>query len=506
MVYFKNSTVLKILDYYKDLWSLSYLTGLAHWDLETYMPKMATNYRGEAMARVSTIRQKKFLDKDFVDLINKASKEDNLSDYEKGIVRVLKQSLKFYQKVPSAFLEEFVKLTNKSTIVWSEAKKNNDFDTFKPYLKNLFNKNRQIADYLGYGDSPYDALLDLYEEDLTSKEVSLFFDQIIPPLKKLISEVLTSKNYSKNHFLENTKYDKNKMMALNEKVLKDLWGEFGKDGNFRLDVSSHPFTTSFNKGDTRITTWYHEKDFARSLMAVIHEFGHALYDLQSDEKIEMTPIAGGSSLVLHESQSRFWENHIGRSKEFIEKYIKDMRSLVNLKDLKVNDVYEYLNQVKPSLLRVEADEITYHMHIALRFEIEKGLIEGKLKINDIQEIWNTKMKEYLGITPKTDKEGVLQDIHWAHGSVGYFPTYSLGTFLGSQWEEKITKEEISRAWPTLSDKNNEYIKIENWLKAKIHKWGSTYTLKDLLAKNKMKFDPNINIKYLQDKYSKIYNF
>lgn len=497
MLYFKNSTILKILDYYKDLWSLSYLSGLASWDLETYMPRRATIFRGEALARVSTLRQKLFLDSDFLKLLDTASKIKNLTDQEKGVLRVLKQSLKLYQKVPSSFFESFEKLTSKSTVVWSEAKTNNDFKTFEPYLKKILDKNKEFADYLGYINSPYDALLDIYEEGLTSNEVTNFFADVLPPLKNLLNKIVTSPNYKAIHFLESKKYDKNKMMALNEKVLKDLWSNYGKDGNFRLDVSSHPFTISFNNQDTRITTWYNETDFARSLMATVHEFGHALYDMQYDDELNMTPIAGGSSLIIHESQSRFWENHIGRSKEFIKKYIKDIRNLVDKQDLSVEEVYSYLNQVKPSLLRVEADEVTYHMHIALRFEIEKGLIEGKLKVNEIQEIWNAKMKDYLGITPKTDKEGVLQDIHWAHGSVGYFPTYSMGTFLGSQWEEKIQKEGV---------KNNEYTKIESWLKTKIHKWGSTYTLKDLLSKNKMKYDPSVNINYLEEKYSKIYNF
>lgn len=497
MVYFKNPTILKILNYYKDLWSLSYLSAVTHWDLETYMPKLGANYRGEALARVSTIKQKMFLNKDFVELINKASKNKDLNDYEKGVVRNLKESLKIYQKVPSSFLEGFEKLTNKATVVWSKAKAENDFNLFKPYLKNIFEENRKLADYLGFKDSPYDALLDLYETDLKSKDVNNFFESVIPPLKELLQKIVSSKNYQKTHFLEETKYNKEKMITLNEKILKDLWQNYGREGNFRLDISSHPFTTSFSTQDTRITTWYHDSDFARSLMAVIHEFGHALYDLQSPEGMEATPISGGSSLVIHESQSRFWENHIGRSKEFIKKYIQDIRGVVDMKDLTVDDVYEYLNQVKPSLLRVEADEVTYHMHIALRFEIEKGLIEGKLKINDIEEIWNTKMQEYLGIKPKNSSQGVLQDIHWSHGSVGYFPTYSLGTFLGSQWEKEIQKQKV---------KNNEYTKIEDWLKNKIHKYGSTYTLEKLLEKQKMIFDPSVNLNYLNSKYSKIYNF
>ena len=495
MKVFKNPVVLKILDYYKDLWSLSYLSGLASWDLETYMPKKAADYRGEALARVSTIRQKKFLEKDFVKLINKASKEKDLNDAEKGVIRNMLQSLKLYQKVPSSFLEEFEVLTNKATVVWSEAKQKNNFNLFKPYLEKIYDKNRKLADLLGYNESPYDALLDLYEEELTSKEVSNFFNEVLTPLKSLLNKIVSSPNYKKTHFLETKKYDKNKMIALNEKVLKDLWPEYGKEGNFRLDVSSHPFTISFNNQDTRITTWYNDTDFARSLMATVHEFGHALYDMQYANELNMTPIAGGSSLVIHESQSRFWENHIGRSKDFIKKYLNDIRDLLDEDNIDTNDVYSYLNQVKPSMLRVEADEVTYHMHIALRFEIEKGLIEGKLKIKDIKDIWNTKMKDYLGLTPKTDSEGVLQDIHWAHGSVGYFPTYSLGTFLGSQWEKMIEEEGIN---------NKDHEKIKIWLKNKIHKYGSTYTLKDLLSKNKMKFDPSVNIKYLEEKYLNIY--
>lgn len=479
---FQNPTILKILDYYKDLWSLSYLSGLASWDLETYMPKKASGYRGEAMARVSTIRQKLFLDKEFVNLVNKANSENNLTDQEKGIVRVLNQSLKFYQKVPSSFLEEFEKLTSKSTVVWAEAKEKNDYSMFAGDLEKVFGMNRQMAEYLGYKDSPYDALLDLYEEGLTSKTVSNFFSEIKNPLQDLLKNITTSKKYQKSHWLEDQKYDKDVLSKLNDKILKSFWGDSER---LRIDTSSHPFTISFNKNDTRITTRYHQKDFARSLFATIHEFGHALYDLQSSDALEMTPIAGGGSLVIHESQSRFWENHIGRSMEFIKKFKKDMEHAVGC-DLDTNDLYLYFNKVSPNLLRVESDELTYHFHIMLRFEIEKGIIEGKLKVKDLKEIWNQKMTEYLGITPTKDSEGVLQDIHWAHGSVGYFPTYSLGTFLGAQWEEKITGNP------------------NKWLEKNIHQFGSTYTLEDLLKKNNMDYDPSVNIKHLQQKYKKLY--
>ena len=489
--HFKNLTVLKILDYYKDLWALSYVSSVAHWDLETYMPQKGVVARGEALGRLSTIRQKMFLDKNFVALIHKAQNEKNLNDYESAIVRVLLRSLDFYEKIPSNFLEKFENLTNTATVIWRKAKEENSFEVFEKPLSDIFKMNKEMAEYLGYKDSAYDALLDLFEEDLTSKEVTNFFDEIKSPLSELLEGIVSSRNYLKAHKLESTKYDRLKMEALNQKVLKHFWNEMDR---FRIDVSSHPFTTSFGNNDTRITTWYHQTDFSRSLLATIHEFGHALYDLQSQNELEMTPIAGGSSLVIHESQSRFWENFIGRNDDFIKKFLSDFESVVG-KKLSLEDVSLYFNKVSPSLLRVEADEVTYHFHIMLRYEIEKGIIEGKIKVKDLPEIWNEKMNEYLGVSPKKDSEGVLQDIHWSGGSVGYFPTYSLGTFLGAQWESKIKD---------LGLKGNDYSGTKSFLEKNIHKFGSTYTLKDLLKKNKMTFDPKVNIKYLQEKYRKLY--
>ena len=480
---FTNKTILKINDYYKNIWALGYVAGVAHWDLETYMPSKGAEARGEALAKISSLMQKMSLDKDFVALIHKAEKEKGLTDAELGVVRVLSRSLKYYEKLPPAFIEEFEKLTNNATVVWRTAKEKNNFKLFEPYLTKIFDYNRQAANYLGYIDSPYDALLDLYEEGLTASRVEDFFGEIKQPLKDLLGKITKSKNYQKTHFLERAAYDRSKLQTLNTKILKTLWNDMDR---FRLDVSSHPFTTSFSNTDTRITTWYHKADFARSLLATVHEFGHALYDLQSDPSLEMTPIAGGSSLVIHESQSRFWENFVGRSESFIKKFLPDIQQAVNSK-LSADDVLTYFNKVTPGMLRVEADEVTYHFHIMLRFEIEKGIIEGKMKVKDLPEIWNSKMKEYLGITPKTDSEGVLQDIHWSGGSVGYFPTYSLGTFLGAQWEEEIDKQISKSANKQIAN----YEGIEKWLKEHIHKYGSTYTLEELLKKNKMEFDPKV---------------
>ncbi len=491
---FKNNIILQILDYYKTLWAISHVSAVNHWDLETYMPPMGAGARGEALAKMSTLRQKLFLDKSFVSLIHKSENEKDLTDAEKAVVRVLLRSLKSYEKLPPEFLEEFEILTNKATVIWREAKNNNKYKLFEPYLKKVFEMNRKAADYLGFKDSPYDALLDQYEEDLTVKTVEPYFNEIREPLKNLLSKILTSAKYSKSHPLDTAKYDKDKLKALNDKILKRFFADYGQ--RLRLDVSSHPFTTSFSNNDTRITTWYHQADFARSLMATVHEFGHALYDLQSASDLEMTPVGGGSSLVIHESQSRFWENFVGRSEAFIKEFIGDIRQATGNNKLTVTDVYQYFNKVTPSLNRVEADEVTYHFHIMIRFEIEKGLIEGTLKFKDVRDIWNSKMKGYLGITPKTDTDGVLQDIHWSGGTVGYFPTYSMGTSLGAQWEKQVNNE--------LRIMN--YEKISEWLKENVHKYGSTYTMPELLKKNKLKFDPSVNLNYLKAKYSKIYGF
>ena len=493
MKLFKNPTILKILDYYKNLWSLSYVSGVTHWDLETYMPKLGAGARGEALGRLSVIRQKMFLDREFVNLIHKSESIKSLNDQERAVVRILLHDLKFYDKLPPKFLKEFEILTNTATVIWREAKEKNNYKMFEKPLAKIFEMNMQMADHLGYKYSPYDALLDLFEEGLKVSTVESFFKTIKGPLKKLLTKIVKSKKYIKVHRLEKTKYDTAKMKVLNEKVLNYFWSDMDR---FRLDISSHPFTTSFGKDDTRITTWYHDTDFSRSLMATIHEFGHALYSLQSSDGLEMTPVAGGSSLVIHESQSRFWENFIGRSPEFINTFLNDFREVVKDPKLTADEVYLYFNKVSPGFFRVEADEVTYHFHIMIRYEIEKEIIEGKLKINDIRETWNTKMEDYLGIVPKKDSEGVLQDIHWSGGAVGYFPTYSLGTFLGAQWEDKVNKDL----------KGGEYEKIKLWLERHIHQYGSTYTLKDLLKKNKLNYDPMVNLNYLKKKYKNIYEF
>ena len=344
MPVFKNKTILQILDKYKDLWALGYVSWVAGWDLETYMPEKGALIRGEALGRLSTIHQRLFLDNSFVSLIHQAKKSKTLSEAERGVVRMLTHSLKFYEKIPPKFLEDFARLTSEASVVWRKAKESNNFRSFENHLSKIFEMNKKMADYLGYKDSPYDALLDQFEEGLTSAQVESFFGQIEDPLKNLLTRIENSPKYFKTHELEKTAYNKEALARVNEKILGVLWKDYGK--NFRLDVSAHPFTTSFSNTDTRITTWYHKSDFGRSILAVVHEFGHALYDLQCDSNLEMSPIRGGTSLVIHESQSRFWENFIGRSDSFIQYFLKDFSGAVG-KKLTTAEVRSYFNKVRP---------------------------------------------------------------------------------------------------------------------------------------------------------------
>jgi len=498
---FKNKTIKEILERYKTIDAIQRLSALASWDLNTYMPIKAAEDRGVILGKVDVLTKKLILNKEFIRLINKAEKEKNLNDYEKAVIRILKKRIRILSKLPDKFIEEFNNITNKAQVVWKKAKENNDFKEFSPYLKKIFELAKKQAEYLGYKEHPYDSLIDLYEENWTSKDFENFFNNIKDKLKDLFEKIKSSKNYIDNHPLEKEKYSKEDMKKLNYEILKILNFDSARS---RLDEAPHPFEESISLNDVRITTWYHEKDFRRSLSATIHEYGHSLYELNIDPELKFTPLQRGVSYGIHESQSRFWENIIGRNLIFLEKIWPICKKyLPFLKKYKFKDFYIYFNLVRPEFIRVESDEITYHFHIILRFEIEKMLLENNLKPKEIPEYWNEYMKKYLGIKPKTHKEGFLQDIHWSMGAIGYFPTYSLGTFLTGMWLEKIQKD-LGSIEDILNREKGINI-IQEWLKENIHKYGSTYTSKDLIYKIcKKNFDSNPFFDYLRNKYLQLY--
>jgi len=494
---FKNKLIKEILERYMTIDSIQRLSALAEWDLDTYMPPKAAEERGIILSKAGVLVKKLILDKEFLRLINKAEKEKKLNDYEKGVIRVLQRRIKILSKLPDKFIEEFNKTVNKSKVVWKNAKKNDNFKEFLPSFKKIFELVKKKAEYLGYKEHPYDALIDLYEEGWTTKDFENFFNSIKDELKKLFEEIKSSKNYIDKHPLEKEKYRREDIKKVNYEVLRIL--NFDQERS-RLDVSMHPFEMSISLNDVRITTWYGEKDFRKSLSHTIHEFGHALYELNIDPELKFTPLQRGASYGLHESQAKFWEDIVGRNTVFLEKIWHICKKyLIFLRKYKFQDFLSYFNLIRPELIRIEADEITYHFHIILRFELEKLLLEDKINPEEAPEYWNEFMKKYLGIKPKTYKEGILQDSHWADGDVGYFPVYSLGTFLAGMWLEKLEKD--TGNLERILEKKDGINLIENWLKDNIHKYGRTYTSKDLIYKIcKKEFTTEPFLNYLKRKY------
>lgn len=474
---FENQLIKEILKKYRTLWALGHAMGLMGWDSETYMPREGVTERAIARAELSVLRQKLLLKPEFVELVEKAKGLEGLNEFEQGVVRVLDREISIMKKLPPEHVYEFTKVTQEAVEAWRIAREKDDFEKFRPYLEKIVELSRKTAEYLGYEEHPYNALLDLYEEGLTIRDMDYVYDSIIPHSKHVLDKVMGEGYFPTKHELEDVKYEREPFEKVNREIL-DLLGYPWSRG--RLDVSPHPFTIGLGVKDVRITTRYEGIDFRNTIYSVIHEYGHALYELQVDERFIATPLASGVSMGVHESQSRFWENIIGRSRSFIPHMKKILDKYVDfVKEYSEEELYRYVNTVRPSLIRVEADEVTYNFHTYLRYQLEKLMIAGEIKVSDLPELWAEEMERLLGVKPKTYREGVLQDIHWSHGSIGYFPTYTLGNVLATQIRAKAEADLNS-----LREKivEGDFEAIKAYLKEKIHRWGSTYPPKILIEK------------------------
>ena len=488
----KSETVRQILDHYRVVWALGHAQSVMGWDSETYMPEEGIKGRAVARAEIAQLIQRFMLDEKFVKLIERAEEEKDLTDVERGIIRTLKRDLKFYQRVPPEVVRELAKVTSEAFVAWREAKEKAKFNIFAPYLEKIVELTRVVAEKLGYEEHPYDALLDLYEEGLTSRDVEAIFSVLEPGIKTLLSR-LESRGWPKRHPLEEVQYERQKVEAAIMEVL-ELLGY--PKGRFRIDVSPHPFTVGITPPfDVRITVRYRGVDFKEPLFSALHEYGHALYELNIDESLAMTPVGTGVSLGIHESQSRFMENVIGRSREFVAKISAILRKHLDfLAKYTDDDLFYYFNVVRPSLIRTEADEVTYNLHILLRYKLERLMIAGEVKVSQLPELWNEEMERLLGVRPRNDAEGVLQDVHWSHGSIGYFPTYTLGNVVAAMIYYKHGKIRELVA-------EGNFAAVKEYLREKIHRWGSIYPPKELLLRS---FGETYNaqylIKYLDEKY------
>ncbi|MGA8904783.1 MAG: carboxypeptidase M32 [Candidatus Bathyarchaeia archaeon] len=490
----KNPVLTEIVERYKPMWALDHVASLLEWDMETYMPTGASKPRGFAQAQMALIKQQRVLE--LAGLISKAEKLGDLNDFEKGMLRVVKRELNYYMKVPPKLLEDLRRTSTEATVVWREARRKSDFPMFKAYLEKTVDLKKQEAEKLGYKGHSYNALLDLFEEELTTNDVDRVFSPLVLNLKRILNKVLSEGKFPNQHPLESLTYDEAAMRRVNVEVLKLLGMP---ENTFRMDVSTHPFTTSMSIEDVRITTRYEGKDFKESLYSTIHESGHAIYELQVDKSLEYTPLPKASSTAVHESQSRFWENFIGRSKEFTELAYPTLKAnLPFVSSYSEDEVYRYFNSVKPSPIRVDADELTYNFHIVVRYELEKKLIGGEIEVSDAPALWNDLMQKYVGIRPEDDAHGVLQDVHWSGGGFGYFPTYSLGNVIAGMVFHRIKKEMDTKDIV----RKGEMGRIKAWLKEKIHSYGATYSPKELQKRLfGEEYNPQWLVNYLEEKYT-----
>jgi carboxypeptidase Taq len=470
------------------------------WDQNTYMPSGGAEARGHQLATLSKIAHLKFTAPETGKLIEEIQKEglDPESD-DAALVRVVARDYEKATRVPPEFVAEFAQVTSRAHEAWVEAKGKSEFSIFRPHLEKIVELTRQYITFFPPADHPYDTLLDNYEPGMKTAEVKEIFDQLRPRQVELI-RAISERPQVEDSFLR-LDYEKQKQWDFGVEVIT----RFGYDWKRgRQDESPHPFTTSFSIHDVRITTRFLPNDGVSALFSTMHEAGHALYEQGIDPAFERTPLASGASLAIHESQSRMWENLVGRSLPFWEHFYPRFRELfpAQLGNVDLMTFYKGINKVQPSLIRVEADEATYNLHIMLRLEIEIALVEGNLQVKDLPEYWNTKMQEYLGLTPPNDAQGVLQDIHWSMGYIGYFSTYALGNLISVQLWEKIHQD-----IPDLEDqiRRGEFGALLSWLREKVHRYGRKYEPQQLVQRiTGSKITPEPYLRYLQQKFGAIY--
>lgn len=476
---------------------INYAAALLHWDKETYMPPKGAENRSRQLSTLSEMGHVLFTEESTGTLLKQLADADLDTDQKINVSRTLEDYNKM-TRLPSSFVAESSRLSSEAFHAWIEARKNNNFKLFEPSLDKLIEHKKKEADLLGFKDHPYDALLDIYEPGCTISFLNKLFTDVRARLVPLVAE-LRSKNQTDNSFLF-LQYAHDKQWAFGLDVLRNIGYDFEAG---RQDISEHPFTINFGSTDVRVTTRVDEHDFSNMTWSCIHEGGHALYEQGLPAEQYGMPCGSAASLAIHESQSRLWENMVGRGRPFWAYHFPVLQQIFpeNLKNINLDQFYKAINHIAPNAIRTEADELHYHFHVMIRFEIEKSILEGKLKTSDLRAYWNAKYKEYLNIEVSSDKEGILQDIHWSHGSFGYFPTYSLGSFYAAQFYEKA-KTDIRDLDKMLEEGN--CAPLLQWLRSNIHLHGRKYYPNELckiVTGSELSLEPFMN--YVNKKYSSI---
>ena len=473
------------------------------WDQHTKMPPKAGEIRAEQLGTLDRIAHELFIDDDIGALLEELRPYEESHDYdsdEASLLRVTRREYAKATRVPSDLRAELTRAGAIALAAWVEARQKSDFAIFLPYLRRNVELQREYVACFPKAENDYDVLLDDFDEGMKTTEVRAVFDELKTELIPLIAEITERADTVDNSCLTgHFPIDKQRAFAL--EVLEQL----GYDHeSWRLDPTVHPFAMSAGTKDIRLTTRYDETDLSVSLFATIHEFGHGFYESNVDPAFERTALASVTSMSLHESQSRMWENLVGRGLPMWRFFYPKLQETFpkQFADVELDAFYGAINKVEPSFIRVEADEVTYNMHIILRFELEQEMLSGDLALEDLPEAWNARMSEYLGIDVPDDAHGVLQDVHWSGGAIGYFPTYSLGNVVSVQLWEKLTGE-----LPDVSSQfeRGEFGDLAGWLRENLHQHGRKYTSKEMLQRiTGGGMDPAPYIRYLKSKMGEIY--
>lgn len=468
------------------------------------MPEEGVGPRSHQLSTLASMAHELFTGEETAALLEAAEAEVEGMDYdsdEASMVRVTRRLYDQQTKIPTPLVIRESKATSQAFVAWRKAREADDFAAFEPHLAELVEIQVEKAGHLGYEEHPYDALLDQFETGMTTAQVEGLFSDLKEGLVPLVQEIAAQPPVD-DSFLTDRVYDQQRQWDFTMLLLRDIGYDFKRG---RQDKAPHPFTTEFGNSDVRVTTRLSDNNPQSAIFSTIHEGGHALYELGSPDKFERTPLAGGATLGIHESQSRLWENQVGRSLLFWRRYYPILRAFFpdQLDDVSLTAFHRAINKVEPSLIRVEADEVTYNMHIFVRFELEQALVTGDLKVADVPDAWNAKYEAYLGITPPNNADGCLQDIHWSHGTLGYFPTYTLGNLMSAQIYAQALRD-----MPDLKAgyEQAQFAPLLDWLRQHVHRHGTKFTAPELMDRE---FGVEISaqplVAYLREKYTDLYD-
>ena len=488
----------------QDITDLSGAASVLEWDQQTYMPRGGALTRGQQLATLERTVHNLRTGPAFEAALGAAEREAPTNAVDSALLEVSRRDFERQRKLPSDFVQAFSEARTASSNAWEQARADNDFKGFEPHLVKMFDFAARSADLYGYKDHPYDALLYDYEPGVSTAEVRAAFTELrafTAPLVRRIAERVQAGGELADPAILERAYPIEGQRRFGLKVA----AAFGFDLNRgRQDLAVHPFETNFSRDDVRITTRFQEHYLNDAMFSTFHEAGHGIYEQNTAPELARTPLARGASSMVHESQSRTWENLVGRSRPFWRHWLPELKAEFPeaLADVDAETIYRLVNRVQPSFIRVDADEVTYNLHIMLRFELELAVLEGGLKVSELPEAWNAKMQDFLGVTPPTDRLGVLQDVHWSAGLVGYFPTYTLGNILSVQLYEAARA-----ATPGLDAAlaAGNYAPLREWLSGHVHRFGRMLLPLDLVRQatgSGLNAEPYT--RYLNDKYSQLY--